>query len=70
MACMIMSSAVGSVKIATVVPFSARPSGVRPPVCLTAARVNGMMSSIDFGGFKYEGKRGGGYLPVSALHAT
>jgi hypothetical protein len=61
---------VGSLKIATVAPFSARPSGVRPPVCLTAARANGMISSIDLGGFKYDGKRGAGYFSPSCAPET
>src|SRR5215510_14920642 len=69
MACSTVSSATASVTRPINVPFSTKPKGERPPVCRTAARAKGMMSSIDFCGRTYDGKRGGGYLLVSALRA-
>src|SRR5215510_3971083 len=67
MACSTVSSATDSVTRPINVPFSTKPNGVRPPVWRTAARAKGMMSSIDFDGLTYDGKRGAGYLLVSAL---
>src|SRR5215510_5759227 len=69
MACSTVSSATASVTRPINVPVSTKPKGVRPPVWRTAARAKGMMSSIDFGGFTKHGKRGAGYLLVSALCA-
>src|SRR5215813_13906200 len=63
---MIIGSALTCVTIIVAIPFSTKPSGVRPPVWRTAARAKGITSSMDFAGRKYPGNRGGGYLVFSA----